>query len=441
MAAYTITLACYQDDTITPEFTFAGTTVHYSIEDGEPVEMTSGVAAEIVVSTGEKVEFICTEWNGITKIEMYDDQLSGDIGSWVLPTGLTVLDLGRTRVSGDISGWTLPSTILDITIDVWTNVSGDISGWVLPSGMKEIHLQDNGSITGDIGSGWIIPSSFTKLRLEGTGVSGDVSSWTFPNLQEMYLTDTNLSGDISGWTIPASLDHMVLSGTNVTGDVSLLTLHGNLIDFEFTGVTGISYGVGGALTAITKNTIDVKFDDCGFAYAEVDQVLADLAATGVLSGDLEIDGTCSGPSPAGEVNRILLDVTRSWNVTINAALTAPTQASSPTPADSGTNIAVGTNLSWTKDAGDEVYVYFDKQIDHDPPTTKVVDNEDTGTYDPAGIDPGTLYVWRVDTTDGTLTTTGIQWEFTTLAEGGDSELSYSRGTTRGIAFGINRGVV
>lgn len=436
-----IILEVYANDTITPEFTFSSGTVHYSIAEGALVEMTSGVAPNIVVTTGQKVVYICSDWDAITKIEMYDDQVSGDIGSWVLPTGLIVLDLGRTRVSGDIGGWAIPSSIIDITIDVWTNVSGDISGWVLPSGMEEIHLQANGSIVGDIGAGWTIPTSMTDLRLEGTGVSGDISGWIFPAMEDMYLTDTNLSGDISGWTIPASLDHIVLSGTNVTGDVSLLTLHGNIIDFEFSGVTGIEYGAGGALIVITKSTIEVKFDDCGFSYQEVDQVLADLAASGVSNGDLEIDGTSSGNSPAGAADRTLLDITRSWHIVINAEVTPPTKASSPSPADLAVDVAVDVILSWTKDGGDTVFVYLDKKGENDPPITKVVDDVDQFLYDPPGdLVANTIYVWRVDTKTGVGTEVGDQWEFTTIAVGVDSVLSYNRGL-RGIGFGINRGVV
>lgn len=101
----------------------------------------------------------------------------------------------------------------------------------------------------------------------------------------------------------------------------------------------------------------------------------------------------------------------------------PTQATAPSPADEAIDVAIGISLSWLKDSGDNVLVYFDKKSEHDPPTTKVIDNADFLSYDPvSNLDESTIYVWRVDTKNENGTTTGVQWEFTTLAAEGTTVL-------------------
>jgi len=93
----------------------------------------------------------------------------------------------------------------------------------------------------------------------------------------------------------------------------------------------------------------------------------------------------------------------------------PTQASNESPADDATDVAISATLSWSKDSGDNVLVYFDKKIVNDPPTTKVINDEDVIEYDPpSDLVEGTVYVWRVDTKNENGTTTGDQWEFTTV---------------------------
>lgn len=93
----------------------------------------------------------------------------------------------------------------------------------------------------------------------------------------------------------------------------------------------------------------------------------------------------------------------------------PTKASNESPPDDATDIAVNHSLSWLKDSGDTVLVYLDKKTVNDPPTTKVIDDVDTLSYDPpSDLVAGTIYVWRVDTKNEEGTTTGDQWEFTTV---------------------------
>jgi len=164
-----------------------------------------------------------------------------------------------------------------------------------------------------------------------------------------------------------------------------------------------------------------------------------LVTCAVEDGRLEIAGTNSGPSPAGTADKDIL-IGRGWSFSINGEVTLPTQASSPSPADDAIDVATTIDLSWTKDLGDTVDVYFDKKNEHNPPITKVVDDMDVSTYDPPGsLDVETTYVWKVVTRNVVGTTDGDVWEFTTIKQT-VSELSYTRGT-RGVNLGLNRGVI
>lgn len=92
----------------------------------------------------------------------------------------------------------------------------------------------------------------------------------------------------------------------------------------------------------------------------------------------------------------------------------PTKASNESPADDTMDVDINATLSWLKDSGDNVLVYFDKKNENDPPITKVIDDQEVIVYDPPGdLDCNTIYVWRVDTKNENGTTTGDPWEFTT----------------------------
>ena len=421
MAAYTILLEASHNDTLTPVFDFPSGTVNYSINDGVPVSMTTGVAASIVVFEGDKVEYICSDWDAITGINMYYDDVTGDIGVWVLPTDLEDLDLSGIDVSGDIGSWVLPAGLVTCLIGSSTSTTlGDIGGWVLPASLESFKISSL-ECTGDIAS-WDLSvcTGLTDFYINANyGITGDLTSWEFPaSLRRFYLHDSAVSGSVEAWDFSActSMTTIAVGNTNLTGDIAMMPGFPNSLVSFWLNQTALNYdSIGGPFVSIVSESIDINIANCVFTYAQVDNILADLVTSGVANGELSIEGSNSGPSAAGTASKATLELA-GWTIVINAEIVYPTQASSPTPVDSGTGIAVSTNLSWTKDFGDEVYVYFDKQTDHDPPTTKVVDNVDQASYNPPGdLDPDTTYVWRVDTSDGVLITTGDQWEFTTLA--------------------------
>lgn len=172
--------------------------------------------------------------------------------------------------------------------------------------------------------------------------------------------------------------------------------------------------------------VDVDIEDPSTAPYAVDSFW-DKTTTG-LDVDGRGDGDAIGKTTAQmkqEATFTNWDFTNDWWITEDETYPAlrvfggvpglPTKASNESPLDDATNIAINHSLSWLKDSGDNVLVYLDKKSENDPPTTKVIDDEEAILYDPPDdLDYNTVYVWRVDTKNEEGTTTGDQWEFTTV---------------------------
>ena len=204
--------------------------------------------------------------------------------------------VSTTGVSGDISGWVLPATLVTFSVST-TGVSGDISGWVLPATLVTFYVNST-SVSGDI-SGWVLPATLVYFSVSTTGVSGDISGWVLPaTLVTFYVSTTGVSGDISGWVLPATLRYFYVSTTSV------------------------SYkSPGGAFTNVTNTLTKIDFDACALSSQQVDNVLADLVASGSIGNELDLAGTGATankpPTIEGLKNKIIL-VNRGWTVVITA---------------------------------------------------------------------------------------------------------------------------
>ncbi len=103
---------------------------------------------------------------------------------------------------------------------------------------------------------------------------------------------------------------------------------------------------------------------------------------------------------------------------------APPKATNPNPANGATDVATNADLSWnggsliaSGEANSYTYdVYFGTSAS--PPLA--AGGITSTTYDPGTMDSATMYYWRVDTSDGSQTTTGDVWSFTT--ESDESEI-------------------
>lgn len=101
-----------------------------------------------------------------------------------------------------------------------------------------------------------------------------------------------------------------------------------------------------------------------------------------------------------------------WSFTTSAAPPpAPPKPTTPSPANLASNVGVGTSLSWvgsTQAAGYDLY--FGATL----PTTPTVSGLTASTYTPGtSLAYATTYSWRVDAKNGSGTTAGDVWTFTT----------------------------
>jgi len=298
MADTTITLYGAAGCTaVTPLFNFSAGTVKVYIEDVYIKDLTSNVADNIALTVGQKLQYTCSNWNSVTKIDIHGDKVSGDISGWTLPSSPVYFSVYNTSVSGDISGWTLPSSLVYFSVSS-TSVSGGISGWTLPSSLVSFYVNKT-SVSGDI-SGWTLPSSLVYFSVSGTSVSGDISGWTLPSsLVYFYVNNTSVSGDISGWTLPSSLVYFYVNNTSVSYNRAV-----------------------GVFAGITNNLNKIDFDNCSLIQTQVDNILANCVASGidnsVSAKTLDVGDSNAAPSGIGFMNKKILE-SRGWTVKITAA--------------------------------------------------------------------------------------------------------------------------
>ena len=108
-----------------------------------------------------------------------------------------------------------------------------------------------------------------------------------------------------------------------------------------------------------------------------------------------------------------------WSFTIPAR-----KAYDPEPADGALFIDPGATLSWMPAFGAKLhYVYFGDSFDDVNNATGGA-MQTTPTYDPASLELGKTYYWRVDEFDGTTTIKGDVWSFTATSPGGGLKGEY-----------------
>ena len=97
----------------------------------------------------------------------------------------------------------------------------------------------------------------------------------------------------------------------------------------------------------------------------------------------------------------------------------PNPPSDPSPEDDAIDISINTLLGWTCSDPDGDPLVYDVYLEADDPTPDMLVSDDqTGTtYNPEGLEYGTLYYWQIIAKDShSATTSGPIWSFTTEEE-------------------------
>ena len=89
--------------TVTPRFDFTAGTVKVEVDDVYIKDLTTGVEDSIALTVGQKLEYIASDWDSITRIDINGDKVSGDISGWTLPSTLAYFYVQSTKISYDSS--------------------------------------------------------------------------------------------------------------------------------------------------------------------------------------------------------------------------------------------------------------------------------------------------------------------------------------------------
>ncbi|MCX6876287.1 MAG: hypothetical protein NTW21_21140 [Verrucomicrobia bacterium] len=101
-----------------------------------------------------------------------------------------------------------------------------------------------------------------------------------------------------------------------------------------------------------------------------------------------------------------------WSFTTAANL-APDPVSNPAPAETAANVALNTSLGWgsaARAASYNCYLWKSTEAKPAPPTAVTTT---PGFVPAANLEAGTIYQWQVDSVNGSGTTAGPLWSFTT----------------------------
>ena len=151
-----------------------------------------------------------------------------------------------------------------------------------PENVTEFWFQDIVDLTLDVNDILLMPN-LTDLDINDTAITGDISGFSaLTSLTSLRGDKSEVTGDISGFSALTSLTLLRLNTTGVTGDIagfSALTLSAQ-IRLDVTGVTGAILDWSGY-----SNLSIFRCEGTGVLAADVDIMVADMWTNRVALGD------------------------------------------------------------------------------------------------------------------------------------------------------------
>ncbi|MBI4776772.1 MAG: hypothetical protein HY788_21760 [Deltaproteobacteria bacterium] len=263
-------------------------------------------------------------------------------------------------------------------------------------------LSEGGSITVE---GFEVGDTI-KLRIGVRNTGDQPSPPAYNNITVSFPSYTS-SGDV----------------TRVAVDSVNTSLNLNYSEYYGSGLGGDGYAEYVMVESVSLNTWQVDEDRYLELYIEPDDygtfVINYRAA---MSDQRSWTSGWSFNPPSGVVTDCLSFPTYTISVILPDPIPgqnhAPSKASNPQPSHDSSNASLYVHLDWNDASdpdGDSVgyEVYFG--TNGSPGSEEYKGTMPTSDYDPGILQYNTDYYWRIDTTDGDLTTTGDVWHFKTQA--------------------------
>ncbi|MFA1610051.1 GLUG motif-containing protein [Halobellus rubicundus] len=274
--------------------------------------------------------------------------------------------------------------------------------------VRKISIQDPES-TGD----W-------QITVDGNGIDPLHPTENYAGLVRVITEESTLSVDVPSEVIVTKGNNVTLpvtvQGTGapvaaVTGEVSFnseseLAFNGSDRDFKVLPIGDLSSGYQNQAAAEIQTSEDTSL------------------------GSHSLSVTVSGvDNERGSISKSV-----NLNVVESSSLQPP---SNPSPTDAASNIPTDSILEWESNNPDSVSydIYLEKG---DQTPALVAEDQSDTSYDPAGLEAGTTYYWKIVAEDGQGNTVESNlWSFTTRGSGSDSPSAPSNPVPENDSIGFS----
>ena len=156
-----------------------------------------------------------SELRALEKLDLRDNNITGDLHVLKQNTLLRDLDLDNTRISGDLQSLA-KATKLERLYLRGTQVYGDVVALSNAKDLRRLHLTET-KVHGDVVA-LKNAKGLWHLDLAETRVHGDLASLAnLTKLENLQLSNTKVSGDLSAMLHWEKIERLGLSGTKVSG--------------------------------------------------------------------------------------------------------------------------------------------------------------------------------------------------------------------------------
>ncbi|KAL6206194.1 hypothetical protein ACLB2K_023443 [Fragaria x ananassa] len=183
-------------------------------------ELTNLRLTNTGISDSIPEEWFLTISSKLTLVDLSNNQIRGKLPFHMNSPSLYYIDLNHNEFEGPLPQWSSPASYLDLRSNSFSGPIPSNYDQLLPN-LEELSLSDN-NLSGSIPPSLCNMSSLRFLILRSNHLSGDFSrAWSmWPYIQNVDVSYNDLTGNItSSMGVPSSLWVLNLSNNNFTGQI------------------------------------------------------------------------------------------------------------------------------------------------------------------------------------------------------------------------------